>query len=224
MDENRDQIITAEEMAELTLERFPNFLTVDFYGYELHIMYLVPYRVLVTLTQKIADNCFDEDGNYLPETLDYSVRATVVATYTNVQLPDDIEEQYYMLYATDLWQTVIDSISAEQFSIIQNCVIERIRTRNETNRAMFEKELRSAMDLLSGMSLQVADLFSGISKEDLAALTKAIGNSRIDEEKLVNAVVQAQNKNRAMSGVIQFPVAETVADDVPNNELVEEER
>lgn len=188
-------MISVEDMAEIAMDYFPNVVVEDFHGKELVVQRIIPFHILSALTPKIVDACFDdESGEYQPEMLDFSMRIAVVRAYTNVELPDDIEEQYYILYGTDLWNMVNLVADPEQLQLLHAVVIDRIHTQNNANKVLFEKTMHSSIDAITNIVDRLDDLFSDVTTDDIRNMVMAIGADGVDEEKIVRAVIAEQNK------------------------------
>ncbi len=189
------KMISVGKLDEIMEERFPVSETFDYYGEELIIRKVIPFSVFAEIVQRISDLCFNsETGEYMPESLDFAERLCVTEAYTNVRLPRDMEKQYQILYRTDLWNYIVSIIDSDQYSAMMNAIYERIKIKNDTNRKEFEDMLMKSTSLITDFAKDFTDLVGGINVEDLQNLVKAIGDGGIDEGKLAEAVILAQNK------------------------------
>ena len=190
--------ITIENMAEVISDRFPNEQHIDYYGNDLVVKWALPFYIVKALVASIADSCFDnETGVYTPENKDFAVRLCVVGAYTNVDIPADPEEQYTLLYGTDLIRYVFSAINPDQLDVIMKSVDERCKDRFDARRNAMEREFELFMDGAKQLLDSVAGLFDGVSQDDMKKMIGAIGENGIDEEKIVKAVVAEQNKLRS---------------------------
>ena len=191
-----ENVISTEKMDEILNDYFPETQTMDFHGQELIVRTTVTPQEMFALVKQIASGCFGPDGGYQPEVLDISLRAGVIDFYTNVSLPKDIERMSRVLYGTDLYDAVLEHIDHGQWSAIVDAVWERVNARNDANRVLFESEIQQAVGMIQNLGDQISQVFSGLTQEDIQSLVAAIGAGGIDEEKLVQAVVTEQNKQR----------------------------
>lgn len=190
-------MISIEKMDEIMNDYFPTFEVVDFHGEELTVQKRIPFALVCEMVKKVADACFDENGEFSPEIRDFALRLCCVEAYTNVRLPEDnVEHQYEIVGRSDLWSIMLRVIDSDQMDEICNAIQDRIDARLDANRAAFEREINKLTQALDEMGKQVTELFGSVSPEDLQALLGAIGEHGVDEEKIVQAVVAAQNKVR----------------------------
>lgn len=207
-------MVSIEKLDEIMSDHFPAVEVVEWHGTELEIRKTISAATMYDLVRKVANACFDETtGEYLSEVRDFAERVAIVSAYTNVQLPDDDTEHLYdILYRTDLYDAVWKNICSDQLLAISDAIDQRIETRTEANRAMFEREVQNIIDSVQQLGEQISQLFDGITPEDLKAMISAIGEGGVDEEKIVQAVVAEQNKARGDDNIVQFPVSEETTD------------
>ena len=206
MANNEKKMISIGAMDEIMEERFPNTETIDYYGHELVVQKVIPFRLLSGIVRSVINTCFSEDGVYAPEKMEFALRICVIGAYTNVRLPDDAEHQYSILYRTDLWDTVMRFISAGQYRQIVNSISDEISVRNEANYAAFNRDVQKLVDEINSLGERFSDMFSSVTQDDIKGFMSAVSDGGIDEEQIVKAVVAEQNKQRG--DVIQFPVAD----------------
>ena len=203
--------ISVEAMNEIINDRFPNVETVDYYGEELVINHTIPFDIFCIIVRNAVNGCFNSNGEYMPENLDFVIRLCVIDAYTNVDLPEDVNDRHYLVYRTDLYNTVLQFINRYQFDCMTNAIREAISVRNNANQALFDRKIGAAIDQINQLGEQFNQIFSGITEEDIKAFIDAVGDDGIDEGKIVKAVVEEQNKLRSKdeSGdVVQFPAQE----------------
>lgn len=197
MAKKEDKMISVAKMDEIMDERFPNFVSVDYYGEELRIRRVIEFDTFTEIVQSVVRACFREnDGAYMPENKDYAIRLCVIDAYSNVRLPDNKDKRYKMTYCSDLFDTIVSEISVSQYEAMIDAIEEGIMARNDMNRQLFEHGTQIVTDEIAELGKQLGELFGGVSPEDLQKLVSAVGEGGVDEEKLVQAVVAEQNKLR----------------------------
>ena len=191
------KMISIEKMDEIMNDYFPTEETVDFHGEELTVQKRIPFALVCEMVKKVADACFDDNGEFSPEVRDFALRLCCVEAYTNVRLPEDnVEHQYEIVGRTDLWSIMLRVIDSDQMDEINNAIQDRIDARLDANRAAFEHDVNRMLDAVNEVGKQVSDLFNNVSTEDIQKLVGALGEHGVDEEKIVQAVVAEQNKAR----------------------------
>lgn len=64
-------------------------------------------------TEMVLQLCWNDEGYYY-EVMDFAFRCAVIAFYSNVQLPEGLEQKYEMVYGTDLYDTVLKYANRDQ--------------------------------------------------------------------------------------------------------------
>lgn len=70
----------------------------------------------------IIKYCEDSEGGFAIELLDFSLRVNIVMAYANVTLPENIDELYYLMYSSDLYETVCNAVNRAQIEAILRVV------------------------------------------------------------------------------------------------------
>ena len=95
---------------------------------QLYVRPILSMREMVDTVRGIIGSVVDHEKEiYRPEMLDFAIRVWTVMSYALVELPDDAEEQYYLLYTTDLYDTVKKYINSGQFDAILSAVKAELR-------------------------------------------------------------------------------------------------
>jgi len=207
MDEKK---IPFETIRNILDERIAEVDSFDFYGTEITVKRMIPFDAYCTAIDRIIDSCYDsESGEYLPELRELSTRMVIMAYYTNLELPEDMNELERMMFCGELMAHIYDLINPVQLRELHQAVSKRCEIRNEANRRYFDSELYKVIDGVNAMSSEIRSFFGGISDKEMKRLAKALTSGKINEEKLVDAVIKAQNTKREdEEKVIPFPAEE----------------
>ena len=173
-----------------------NEVTVDFNGVEIRVLKTVGLTQLMQMTKYVSGICFDGDtGEYLPELRDFAIRSSVVMWYTDIELPDDVFEQYDILYASPLFDCILESIDESQFLEFVAAVEKKLEYIASISVDSSRKKLDEIVNTFSELSSLLEDLFGGISSDEINNIAEAISNGAFDENKLVEAIVNNNNGN-----------------------------
>ena len=66
----------------------------------------------------ILDDCKAPDGSIAQELLDFSTRLHIITAYAFVEFPEDMEQIYYIVYNSDLYDTVLKHANSAQVESI----------------------------------------------------------------------------------------------------------
>lgn len=142
---------------------------------------------MLALTTSAVDTCFTSDGQYVPEMEDFAIKCGIIATYTNVQLPEELNEQYDVVYKTTLFDDIIGYINPVQYREIEYGVKARIENMIDADIMAIRNKYDKLADALSKFDEQITAMFSGIEPGMLQDFVQAIGSNGLDEEKLARA-------------------------------------
>lgn len=140
----------------------------------------------VAFVSNVVQLCFAENGEYMPELKDFGIRLNVIARYTNIELDDSTGNVYDVLYGNDLFETVLSEIDNGQLKSIVYGIDQRIKLTNDMNAVSFNNNMAKLQEQMMNFIDKFEDLFSGISKEDLEMIAKAVGGDDISVEQLVH--------------------------------------
>lgn len=169
-----------------------NVQKISFLDSVVSVQYLVDFDIARLIVKNIADKCFDEDGNYHPEIREFLERIAIISAYTDIELPESVAEQYAFLYGTDIYQNVIGAVSEEQVCSILGAVEEKVQWRIKTSSDAIMSNILEVYAKLDAMTNDFGKVYSDISNADMSAFIKAVSNGKLDEKKLVEAIVDSK--------------------------------
>lgn len=172
---------------------------VEWRGLQIEIKKNISLMELGALVRYVADLCFGEDGEYIPEFKDYATKKAAIEMYTNLELPSEVEARYAVLYDTDLWNVVTDHIGMEQFMTAIKAIDERINVTIDSNIAALQRQVAVFQDSVEKMTGQMNAMFEKVGADDIKKLVGAISNGSLDEEKLVKAFMENKEKSEEES-------------------------
>lgn len=165
--------------------------TIEWNGLSVVIRRNLHLAEMLAFVDNVTTSCFTEpDGVYTPELKDYAIRAMGIELYTNISTPADLSKKYDLLYASDIWQVVLENIDAEQFREIVSAIDEKIKNITNANTALITKQVTDLYSAIENIQSQLSSLFGGISDNDIKNLVGAISNGGIDAEKLMKAYLE----------------------------------
>lgn len=89
------------------------------------ITLIVRTMITVKETMKLVDMvmsmCSDDTGCYY-EMADFAFRCAIITYYSNITLPDGLEQKYEIVYGTDLYNTILQYINKDQVSAISKAI------------------------------------------------------------------------------------------------------
>lgn len=150
----------------------------------------------IQFSTNVASSCIGDDGEYIPEAYDYAIRSCVIGYYTNVELPENNDDRYALLYNTPLYKLTMSKINRQQFNAIKKSIDDRIDYTVKSNIKKFEEQLAQVVQILESVSKQSSAMFDGVDSETLNQFVKKVSDMKnLDEEKLVKAVTDISSAN-----------------------------
>jgi hypothetical protein len=96
--------------------------TITWHSTNLTVRHFLPIEEYVDCVRGIVDDCKAPDGSIAIELLDFSERLHIITAYAYVDMPEDFKQLYYIVYNSDLYDTVIKYVNDAQINAIHNTV------------------------------------------------------------------------------------------------------
>ena len=113
--------VKAEQTADKTQHQI--WRNVLWRGKTVKVKPFLPFEEMMDCYNAIIDTMTDETtGMIRYELLDFTVKVYILAYYTQIEFPQTIEEQYEMIYNTDLYGSVAAAVNQEQTAAIKEAV------------------------------------------------------------------------------------------------------
>ena len=164
-------------------------------GVEIQIRRTLPLNEMLEFVAEVVASCIDkEDGSYVPEVMQFSISTSVLTRYANFRLPTDISKQYDLVYNTDAVEQVLKHINQEQYEQIVFAIENRIEHELAMIHASTAAKVNELLERFNTVIEQSESMFDGLNDVDLTSLLSNLATVKdVDEEKLVGAVLKAQN-------------------------------
>lgn len=177
-------------------ERFVNITSEQWYDVEVKIRRNLPFTEMLTFVDDVVQSCFQKNGAYIPEVLDFAIKSNLISKYTNVSMPDNLEHRYAILYNSDLVDFVCKHINMQQFQEIVASINRKLSYMCNTNTVSVQNRLNDLISAFETMQEKTEAMFSNVTPDDITRLVGAVGDSALTEEKIVEAYM----KHKASAG------------------------
>lgn len=184
-------------------EHFQNCVSEQWHGVELKMTQTLSLKDMLAFVNDVVNSCFQKDGSFVPEILDFAVRSNIISRYTNVSLPDNLEHRYDILYKTDLVKFVSKHINNEQESEILDAIKAKLTYLCNTNTMSVQNRLNNLVAAFEELQKKTEALFDGVSPDDVSKLIGAVGSSGLNEDRLVEAYLKQKNKPHDSGGEVE---------------------
>lgn len=174
-------------------ERFLNTMSEQWYDVEVKMRRSIPFTDMLTFVNDVVESCFQRDGVYTPEVLDFAIKSNIIGRYTNVSLPDKLEHRYAILYYSDLVDFVCQHINMQQVQEMVTSINRKLAYMCDTNTVSVQNRLNDLISAFETMQEKTEAMFSNVTPDDMTRLVGAIGDGALTEEKIVEAYMKHKN-------------------------------
>ena len=111
-------ILKAKDVIKFGLRGYKETVDYNWHGRVITIKYLLPIDEMCSTIRNIQEMCLSKDGEFIAEFLDYAIRLNIVTSYAYIEMPDDFEEMYKLIYHSDLYEAVLSNANKKQIESI----------------------------------------------------------------------------------------------------------
>lgn len=180
--------ITVEECKKAIEEVYMPVTEIQWNGLDLTVRRNISFSETLDFVKYVTDLCFaDETHEYLPEARDLAIKIFLIEHYTNLDLPDSLEERNYVIYETDIVQTVLNCVNPYQFNEIVRAIDLKIDYMAEANIEAINRKVDELYKSFEELSNSLQTVFGGITQESMEGLVNAIKDGGLDPKELVKS-------------------------------------
>ena len=198
--------ITINAFEKVMKENYQPIVEVEWNGLTIEIKRTLSLQEVISFVEGVADACFDEEtGDYLPEVKDFLIKSFVLEKYANFTMPSNSNSMYELIYCTDAFATVMNHINTEQFGEIEMAIDDKLDYKTNAGIEAMNKQMATIFSSFEDIEKNLSQLFSSVDNESVAKLVEALGNGKIDEEKLVKAYLEEKEPEPEQPKIIPIP-------------------
>ena len=190
--------ISITKMEDIAKDVYKNDVSFEWNGITVECVKTIPLSDMLLFVRGCVDSCFNEDGEYIPEALRFAFDSNIIAHYTNIKLPENLERSYMILNNTDIVEQVANHINTQQVEAITMAIADKI----EDIRQSRVNELKVAINEFSAMVEQMNNnmeaLFGGMNPEEIAQtmdfMSKFENVDNVTEESVARTMLEIMKK------------------------------
>lgn len=175
-------------------ENFENTVTKDWFGIPVTITKTISFEEVVSFVAEVADNCFLDDGRYIPEAMQALIDCGVVRHYTNISLPANLSSAYELVMQSGIIDFIMSEINYSQYNNILLAIRDKVEYACESNTAEFNKAIEKMTVSMNEIQEATKDLFSKISPDDVQKIMGMYGDERSIEERVVEEYIKQNHE------------------------------
>lgn len=171
---------------------------IEWLGYTIHVKRFLDFMEMMGFVNGVTAGCFAKsDNSYMPEARDFFFRCHIVEYYTNIELPDNLEEKNQLVYGTNIIETVLRNVDMGQFQAIIDAIDKKVTNIVDINVKQINDEAEFIYSQIKELYEKLTEVFSGIDKETMTSIAHAVIGTTFDEKKLIDAVIAARAEETA---------------------------
>lgn len=177
-------------------ERYIPTETVNWHGIEVTITKTLSFKDMMEFADGVAKICFAKDTQaYIPEVKDFAIKKFVLEKYANFTMPQNVANQYALIYQTNAVEVVLEYINLEQYNELICSIDKKIDNLAKANIEAINKQMSELQGTLENLVENFSSIFSGVEAADMNTLLKAFNSEGLAEEKIVQAYLKQSKGN-----------------------------
>ena len=167
---------------------------IDYNGIEVSFKHVLTFPEMTAFVNCVTNACFDVDtGEYMPEAKDFALRYAILKMYTNIEPPEDEDECYKFVYQhEDLLLEITSLFDTAQFGVIGEAIDKKIDNLLKTR----ENDINKLVSTISIITNKFANLFDGVTDDDIVNLISSLSEAGFDESKFVETYMKGKSNNK----------------------------
>ena len=114
--------LTSNDIVHVTGVTPQQHKNIFWHSHELKVNQILSFDEFRALIRNIAKDCSSPDGEVVFELIDFAIRVNILLSYAFVDLPNDPNTLYYVIYCSDLFDVVCRAINQRQLQSIYRTI------------------------------------------------------------------------------------------------------
>jgi len=95
-------------------------------GVALQVKHVLGFKEAMDFVRAASEECFDKNGNYMPEVVEFIIRMNTLIYYAGLPAPTNYEKAYRAVMLWDGYEELMDYINSEQYDGLTAAIYARI--------------------------------------------------------------------------------------------------
>ena len=92
-------------------------------GLSINVRPLISLEESIELVDTVIQSCINPKSHmFMPELIDLLFRVSVIRFYTDLDLPDTLQNQHLLVYGTSIYDDVLEVVQIGQIESMQKCL------------------------------------------------------------------------------------------------------
>ena len=155
---------------------------INWNGLEVEINKTLDFKEAMTFVDNIVSLVYDKESiSYMPELKDIAIRRSVIDLYTNIELPNDINECHRILYETNLFEFVIGKINGRQFNMLIASANDKLEYITQSNIDAINRKFGELISVFE----DIASKFEGVDTDKMQAALDGLQKLGMDANSVI---------------------------------------
>lgn len=168
-------------------ENFDNVSTEQWHDTEVKIKRSISFTEMMEFVNDVVMSCFQDEGGFVPEVLDFAIKSNILTRYANFSVPDNLEHRYEIIYQTDAVDFVCRNINMGQLNEIVASINRKIDYLCNSNMASINRKMTELVNAMENLQTQTMEVFGGVSADDISKIANAVASGELSGDKIVEA-------------------------------------
>lgn len=170
-------------------------------GIEIEIKPVIGLEDMMAFVDDVVKMCFTEkSAQYIPEAKDFAVSCAVIEYYSNIILPENARDRYDLAYRSNIVDEITEEINEYQFHEILKSIDKKIENIAQQNINVLNSKMTELYNALEKIGETASATFQNVDSDMIRNLIGAISDSRIDESKIVSAILESKAEREKNNG------------------------
>lgn len=138
---------------------------------------VLSFKNRIMFVSEVVDNCFDDNGEFIPAVKDIAFKVAILKYFTNLTLPENPSKTYNLIIHSDIYSRIESVIDENEYYELCNEVDGAINHRKENAIATQKVELMKISNTMNAMTEQYSKLFDGVDIQDFMEKVSAFNNN-----------------------------------------------
>jgi len=185
---------------------------VDVCGLQVKVKPILTFADTIGFTSEAVRSIIDEvDENVAYELYDFIIKSLTLKYFTNISLPNDINEQYQLVYETQLFNNVVQAIDDKFYTNLIKAVnnkiqfeLQKIQNHIKVKSDLYISQIKDEVQKMLNVYNTIAELYQNTDPDMVNTLIpKLVNLPKLDEKEIVKAVIESRSQNINSENVVR---------------------
>lgn len=186
--------ISINAFEKVVKEKFENSVTAEWNGLTITITKTISLQDMMSLVSEVSENCFLENGSYLPEVMQVLLYCGVVERYTNINLPSKLEARYDLVSKSGIMDFILSHINTSQYNDIVVAVRDKVDYLCDSRSEELDRAMDKMIESINELQKTTTNLFGNVSQDVVNRIAETVCDDRKIEEKVVAEYISKKNE------------------------------